>query len=74
MDINSLDDTDLHKELFEDVLKEFDMEDVHFLFQTNDEINAYAISTLRKEYVIVTTGMLEHIENSFSNPQEQNKL
>ncbi len=71
VDINSLDDTDLHKELFEDVLKEFDMEDVHFLFQANDEINAYAISTLRKEYVIVTTGMLEHIENSFSNPQEQ---
>lgn len=73
VDINSLDaeDVAIHKELFEEVLKEFDMDNVNFLFQVNDEVNAYAISTLRKKYIIVTTGMIEHIENSFSDLEEQ---
>lgn len=71
IDINTLENFSIHKELFEETLKEFDMSDVKFLLQESDEINAYAISTLRKEYVIITSGMLEHIGNSFNDIEEQ---
>ena len=71
IDINTLENFSIHKKLFEEALKEFNMSDVKFLLQESNEVNAYAISTLRKEYVIITSGMLEHIGNSFSDIEEQ---
>ena len=47
------------------------MDDVKFLLQESEVINAYAVLTLRKKYVVVTTAMLNHITNSFTNEEEK---
>lgn len=70
-DISNLEGFSLHKELFEETLNEFDMSDVKFLLQESEEVNAYAVSTLRRKYVIVTTAMLNHITTSFENIEDQ---
>ena len=70
-DISTLEEFSIHKKLFEETLNEFDMDDVKFLLQESEVINAYAVLTLRKKYVVVTTAMLNHITNSFTNEEEK---
>ena len=47
------------------------MDDVKFLLHESQEVNAFAVLTLRKKYVVVTTAMLNHLTNSFPNIEEQ---
>jgi Zn-dependent protease with chaperone function len=70
-DISTLEEFSLHKKLFDETLNEFDMDDVKFLLQESQEVNAFAVLTLRKKYVVVTTAMLNHLTNSFPNIEEQ---
>ena len=70
-DISTLEGFSLHKKLFDETLNEFDMDDVKFLLQESEDVNTFAVLTLRKKYVVVTTAMLNHITNSFPNIEEQ---
>ena len=73
IDISHSKEFEVFYALFEEVIERFNIKNVQFLLDENDEINAYAIATFRKKYVIVTTGMLSHITNSFDNYEERKK-
>ena len=43
--------------IFEEVKSKFNIGEVKFLLNNNEEINAFAIATFRKNYIIVSKGM-----------------
>lgn len=64
-EIKELKKFEVHQELFEEVIEKFDIQNVKFLLQDSYEVNAYAVASFRKKYVVVTTSMLKHISTSF---------
>ena len=65
IEVKQIKDLAFHQELFEEILKKFNLNNVKFLLQENEEINAYAVATFGRKYLIITSGMIEHIQNSF---------
>lgn len=73
IDISNSKELEVFYTLFEEVIERFDIRNVEFLLDENEAINAYAVATFRKKYVIVTTGILSHITNSFDSYEEKEK-
>ena len=44
---------------------------VKFMIEESNEINAYAVASFRKKYVVITTSILKHILNSFETEEER---
>lgn len=69
--IEFMEDYKDHQELFDEVLKQFELKNVSFLLQQSEDINAYAVASFSKKYVIITSGMLRHINKSFDDVEER---
>lgn len=57
--------------IFEEVKSKFNIGEVKFLLNNNEEINAFAIATFRKNYIIVSKGMINHIDNSYEDVEDK---
>ena len=57
--------------IFEEVKSKFKIGEVKFLLNNNEEINAFAIATFRKNYIIVSKGMINHIDNSYEDIEDK---
>lgn len=55
--------------LFVETLEKFELSNVTLLLKESDEVNAFAVLSLRKKYVIITTGMLSHVAQSFDSDE-----
>ena len=64
-------DFKLYKQVFNETLEKFDLKNVELLLKSSDEVNAFAIFSFRKKYVIITSAMIDHISNTYSNLEEQ---
>lgn len=73
IEVNKEEKLQIHQKLFEEVLKQFKIKNVKYLIKESEEINAYAVASFRKRFVIVTTGMLNHIESTFDNVEDRQK-
>jgi len=71
VNVKDMEDFQAHKELFNETKMRFDIGNVKFLIEDSEIVNAYAVATFRKKYVIVTTAMLTHITNSFENTDDR---
>ncbi|MGE3591827.1 MAG: hypothetical protein AB7G52_04920, partial [Arcobacter sp.] len=65
LEIKTIPELDFLQKNFDETIKNFDLKNVTFLLQESKEINAFAVLSLRKKYVIITTEMVEHILKSF---------
>jgi Zn-dependent protease with chaperone function len=70
-EIKKLNNFKLEQELFEEVIEKFDIKNVKFMIEESNEINAYAVASFRKKYVVITTSILKHILNSFETEEER---
>lgn len=62
-------DYKIFNEIFEDVKKKFGKENVELYINNSSEINAFAVGSLRKNIIVLTTGIL----NSYSKQTENNE-
>lgn len=58
---------------FDETIKNFKLKNVEFLLKDSEEINAFAVLSLRKKYVVITTGMIDHILKSLNTHEAQDK-
>lgn len=72
-DISTIKELSLENRLFLETLKKFELSNVSFLLQKSEEVNAFAVLSLRKKYVIITTSMIEHISKSFDTQEAKEK-
>lgn len=72
-DISTIKELSLENRLFLETLKKFELSNVSFLLQRSEEVNAFAVLSLRKKYVIITTAMIEHISKSFDTQEAKEK-
>lgn len=70
-EIKKLNNFKLEQELFEEVIEKFDIKNLKFMIEESNEINAYAVASFRKKYVVITTSILKHILNSFETEEER---
>lgn len=73
LEIKTIPELDFLQKNFDETIKNFDLKNVTFLLQESKEINAFAVLSLRKKYVIITTEMVEHILKSFDTQEAQDK-
>lgn len=64
-------DFKLYKEIFNETLKKFDLKDVELLLKSSDEVNAFAVFSFRKKYVIITGAMIDHISKTYTDIEAQ---
>lgn len=70
-EIKELENFEVQQEIFDEVIDKFDIKNVKFMIEESDEINAYAVASFRKKYVVITTSMLDHILESFETVEER---
>jgi len=56
-------------DVFKQVQEKFDRKDVKLLIKSSDEINAYAVGGLRKNYIVLTQGLINHYLAKSNNMQ-----
>lgn len=71
--IDKIPELDFLQKSFDETIKNFHIKNVQFLLKESEEINAFAILSLRKKYVVITTGIIEHILKSYDTNEEQDK-
>lgn len=71
--IDKIPELDFLQKSFDETIKNFHIKNVQFLLKESEEINAFAILSLRKKYVVITTGIIEHILKSYNTNEEQDK-
>lgn len=61
---------DFLTDLFDQVKVKFGRGDVKLYIKNTEEINAYAVSSLRKRCIVLTQGIITHYSNSCEDPKD----
>lgn len=56
--------------IFDDVKKKFRRPEVQLLIKNSNEVNAFAVSSSRRKYVVLTKGIVHHMSKEAQNPRE----
>lgn len=73
LDVKKEDGLQIHQQIFDEVSKQFSLKNVKYLLKESEEINAYAVASFGRRFVIITTGMIIHIENTFDEIEDRQK-
>ena len=64
-------DFKLYKQVFNETLEKFDLKNVQLLLKDSTEVNAFAVFSFRKKYVIITGAMIDHISKTYTDVESQ---
>lgn len=56
--------------IFEEVKKKFCMPNAMLLIKNSNEVNAFAVASSRRKYVVLTRGIVHQMSKAANNPQE----
>jgi len=62
---------DFLTQIFQDVQKKFNRSDVKLYISENSQINAFAVGSMRKKVIVLTTGLIKH---SFDNSKDKKEF
>ncbi|MBL6664681.1 MAG: M48 family metalloprotease [Rickettsiales bacterium] len=65
-----LKDCDFLTDLFDQIKAKFGCRSVKLYIKNSEEINAYAVSSLRKRCIVLTRGIIHHYSNSCDDPKD----